>query len=64
MADFCLECTHEMFGEDCPSDFKGLLSEGEFKEGYLLPVLCEGCGYSWVAPKGKKVNKKEEDNEC
>jgi hypothetical protein len=52
-----------MFGEDCPSDFKGLLSEGEFKEGYLLPVLCEGCGYIWVDPKGKKVNKKEEDNE-
>tara|TARA_Y100001963_G_scaffold118777_1_gene165541 strand:- start:132 stop:314 length:183 start_codon:yes stop_codon:yes gene_type:complete len=60
MADFCLDCTHEMFGDEFPSDFKGLLSQEEFEEGYLLPVLCEGCGYIWVDPQGQKIEEKNE----
>ena len=61
MAEFCKECAYEMWGDEIPSDFKGLLSEEEFEDGYLLPVLCEGCGYIWVDPKGEKVEEKEDE---
>ena len=50
-----------MWGDEVPSDFKGLLSQAEFEEGYPLPVLCEGCGYIWVDPQGKKVEDKEDE---
>lgn len=38
MADFCKQCSIEMFNED----FKEL--EGLCKEGDAIRVLCEGCG--------------------
>lgn len=59
MADFCLQCANEMFGtEDDPvkSDFHKLLSEAEHKEGYALPVLCEGCGPIYVDHLGRRVD--------
>ena len=57
MADFCLQCANELFGsEDAPvkSDFHGILSKEDFYKGFLQPVLCEGCGYIYVDPLGKR----------
>ena len=64
MADFCLECTEYLFGEH-PSDFHGCISEGEFEDGFLVSVLCEGCGQIWVDHLGRRVEMPEEkdDNE-
>ena len=59
MADFCLGCTKELFGEKVKSDFDGILSEDQFKEGFMQPVLCEGCGYICVDHLGKKIEEDE-----
>ncbi len=66
MADFCLQCANDLFGsEDAPvkSDFYGLLSEEDFYKGYLLPVLCEGCGYIYVDSQGKRSKFKTYDSD-
>ena len=42
MADFCKQCSEELFDEDF-GDFKGLCTEDNFAE-----VLCEGCGLDCV----------------
>ncbi len=55
MAEFCAECSEELFGKEFPSDFSGILSEEDFDEGYVLPVLCEGCGYIEVDHLGNKI---------
>lgn len=63
MADFCWQCSQDMFGSpDAPvkSDFHGLLSKEDFYKGYLLPVLCEGCGYIHVDPLGRRSEFKED----
>lgn len=43
MADFCQECSIEIFGED----FRDLanLGNGELPPGHGWSTLCEGCGY-------------------
>lgn len=44
MADFCQECSIEIFGED----FRELANLGNGKElppGHGWRALCEGCGY-------------------
>lgn len=46
MADFCFQCSLDMFFGP-PGDMNGLC-----KEGYSVPVLCEGCGYTWVDHRG------------
>tara|TARA_B110000495_G_scaffold13247_1_gene9514 strand:+ start:939 stop:1139 length:201 start_codon:yes stop_codon:yes gene_type:complete len=56
MAEFCLECAREMWGEEIDSDFKGLLTEEEFKKDKLLSVLCEGCGNIYINHLGQKIN--------
>ena len=53
MADFCLECAKELFGGK--SDFDGIISENQSREGFMQPVLCEGCGYICVDHLGKKI---------
>lgn len=42
MADFCRQCSIELFGEDF-KDLAGLCKEGE-----VVTVICEGCGYTTV----------------
>ena len=54
MAEFCTECTKELFGEEIESDFKGILLKEEFEKGQVLSVLCEGCGYIEVDHLGNK----------
>lgn len=51
MADFCKECTEELFGDRLPSNVAGLCKEGE-----MTSILCEGCGeIIWVDHEGRKV---------
>ena len=56
MADFCYDCSQELLGVEPESnDFFGLIDEEKVEKGYLISVLCEGCGYIMVDHLGKKV---------
>lgn len=57
MADFCQECSDEMFGEDF-KDLAALCADGETVE-----VLCEGCGFITVDWLGKRVGDKPTPDE-
>lgn len=46
MADFCKQCSQEMFGQDS-EDLKGLCKRNE-----VVPALCEGCGSTMVDSEG------------
>lgn len=54
MADFCKQCSEEIFDKDY-GDFKGIITEKQSKEGYAMPVLCEGCGPTYVDHEGKCI---------
>ena len=56
MADFCKQCSIELFGEDY-GNFKGLTLEKDWKDNKACIVLCEGCGYIQVDPEGNCVSK-------
>lgn len=56
MADFCEECNRELF--DMESDFKGHISEKQYKSGHRLLVLCEGCGPIYVNHNGVRIGGK------
>lgn len=49
MADFCKDCSIELFGEDF-NDFAGLCKENE-----MIYVLCEGCGWVYVNHFGARI---------
>lgn len=52
MADFCKQCSEELFGEDF-RDLAGLLDDMEDgPDGYFAEALCEGCGPCWVDNSG------------
>jgi len=66
MADFCLECHNQLFGHDLTCDLAGLITEERVKEGYVVNVLCESCGFIQVDHNGQKVpllGKKETTDE-
>jgi hypothetical protein len=50
MADFCRQCSLELFGEDY-GDFAGIASTGE-----VALVLCEDCGLTHVDQWGRCVS--------
>ena len=55
MADFCKQCSIELFGKDF-GDMEGL-STAEHTESGLYPhVLCEGCGGIQVDHEGRCVS--------
>jgi hypothetical protein len=54
MADFCKQCSEELFGKDF-GDLKGLISEEEVKKGFGAVVICESCGYTLVDHEGRCV---------
>ena len=56
MADFCKQCSIEMFGEDF-ENLKGLGDGTELKPGYGWSVLCEGCGPIIVNDDGECIDK-------
>lgn len=55
MADFCRQCTMEVFNED-ESDLNGLITEAEVDMGYWAEALCEGCGPTHVDHRGTCID--------
>ena len=54
MADFCMDCSLEIFGEDL-GDLAGLGNGKVLQPGYGWVALCEGCGPILVDSSGKKL---------
>lgn len=50
MADFCKQCSEDLFGDDY-RDLAGLCYKGQ-----TVPVLCEGCVAAQVDHTGKCVS--------
>jgi len=61
MADFCQECHDQLFGHDIECGLAGLIEEEKVREGYVVNVLCESCGFIQVDHEGKKVVWVEKD---
>ena len=55
MADFCKQCSLEIFGEDL-RDLADITSKSDWQMGYSRLVLCEGCGPIQVDPDGNCIN--------
>lgn len=55
MADFCKQCSEDLFGKDL-KELAGLVSVREWNEGYAATVLCEGCGPIQVNPAGECIS--------
>ena len=55
MADFCHECSIQMFGED----FKDFASD--INDDQMRQALCEGCGFIWVDKDGKRIDFEDEE---
>lgn len=55
MADFCKDCSIEIWGEDT-GDLAGLSTEEMTKQGLYISALCEGCGPIIVDHTGKKID--------
>lgn len=55
MADFCKQCSLELFGKDF-EDFKGATTETDVKNKLAAVVLCEGCGPIQVDPDGACIS--------
>lgn len=55
MADFCKQCSIETFGSDF-KDLANITTPEEYKQGLAALVLCEGCGFIYVDPEGKRID--------
>ena len=55
MADFCSQCSKELFGEDF-KELAGITTEEDWEKGLACVVICEGCGYIQVDPKGNCIS--------
>ena len=51
MADFCMQCSLEVFNKDF-GDLKDIV-----KTGQTIKTICEGCGYCIVDHTGRCVSK-------
>lgn len=56
MADFCKQCSLELFGED-NGDLKGLGDGRKLEPGFGWTAICEGCGFTIVDDDGACINK-------
>ncbi len=54
MADFCKQCSIDMFGKDF-GDLKGITNQTDLNEGLAASVLCEDCGPIQVDTDGKCI---------
>ena len=52
MADFCYDCTTDLFGQEYAdtNGFAGIVRNDE-----MFFCLCEGCGWITVDKDGKKI---------
>ena len=55
MADFCSQCSEDVYGKDF-GDMKGLSTEEDTVDGKYAVVLCEGCGPCQVDHTGKCIS--------
>jgi hypothetical protein len=55
MADFCRQCTAEIFDQYC-GDFVNITTLEDWRSGKAAVVLCEGCGPIQVDPSGNCVS--------
>ena len=55
MADFCKECHDQLLGHDIECGLAGLIDKEKVKNGYVVNVLCESCGFIQVNHEGEKV---------
>tara|TARA_B100000029_G_scaffold119502_1_gene112834 strand:+ start:411 stop:620 length:210 start_codon:yes stop_codon:yes gene_type:complete len=62
VAEFCQECHDQLLGHDIECGLAGLISEEDVKDGYVICVLCESCGFIQVDHEGKKVSWDNEEN--
>ena len=54
MADFCKQCSEEIFGVDS-HDLAGITKEEDVKKNMYCVVICEGCGITQVDHEGRCV---------
>ena len=54
MAEFCKQCSEELFGKDF-GDLKDITKQEDVDLGMYCVVICEGCGITQVDPDGKCV---------
>lgn len=54
MADFCKECSIEIFREDF-KDLANISTPEDTEKGLYAHALCEGCGFILVDHTGTKV---------
>ena len=55
MADFCRQCSLEIFGKDT-QELAGLGDGRELTEGHGWRALCEGCGPAIVDDEGRCIS--------
>ena len=55
MADFCQQCSLELFGDDY-QELAGLSTAEDTAKGLFPVVICEGCGFIQVDHEGKCVS--------
>lgn len=55
MADFCKQCSEELFGEDF-GDFANITTIEQQQNNLFVVVLCEGCGAIQVDNNGRCVS--------
>ena len=59
MADFCKQCSEQLFGEDF-GDLKGLSPQDCLTTDRYAVVLCEGCGTTQVDNDGNCIHHEAE----
>lgn len=62
MADFCKQCSIDMWGKDT-QDLAELITKEEVDKGYGAVVICEGCGIIRVDHEGSKLEEPEDGND-
>jgi hypothetical protein len=55
MADFCKQCSIDMFGKDF-KELADLTKPEDWQAGLAVATICEGCGPIQVDPEGNCVS--------
>lgn len=55
MADFCKQCSIDIFGAD-HKELAGITKPEDWSEGKAVVVICEGCGPIQVDPDGRCIS--------
>lgn len=56
MADFCKQCSIDLFGRDY-RELANITSPEDWARGLAVSTICEGCGVIQVDPDGNCVSK-------